>query len=246
MLEPGLTRRPLDPLANERPPSCLNCDTALPRERFCPRCGQSAAVGRLHVLSLAREWAIEFFDIDNRWLTTLRGLFPEAGTMAARYVAGKRVRYVNPARFFLICAASLIAADWVVASRAGYDQPELVPPYLLAMWIPAYAALLAIIFRSYGRTVAETACFSFYVGGVVLAWLVSIRVFIGMALSNEGDAWDQWLDRLLLPSLAALALYIGVSAARFFRTGWIWATVATAGSVVLLTVLLVFLAKVWN
>lgn len=85
---------------------CRNCGAALGGE-YCAQCGQS----RRHFLrffpSVVGDFIAETFEIDGRLSRTLRTLLLQPGKLTNEYLAGRRVYYSPPARFYLF--SSLIA-----------------------------------------------------------------------------------------------------------------------------------------
>lgn len=79
---------------------CHNCGAAVDYH-YCALCGQQT---RLHVAS-AGEFVHEFIGhyvaLEGRLWQTLRFLMTRPGFLTAEYVAGRRVRYVEPLRIYL-------------------------------------------------------------------------------------------------------------------------------------------------
>jgi hypothetical protein len=95
--EEDLQLLPLGPNSSR----CPNCNTAL-HGQFCPACGQNQKQpGRffLHILSEAFE---DVFHVDSRAARTLFGLMLKPGFLTVQYFAGRRARYVQPFRLYLI------------------------------------------------------------------------------------------------------------------------------------------------
>ncbi len=85
------------------PPSsrCPNCNTPL-HGQFCPSCGQNQKPPDrlfLHLLSEAFE---DVFRVDSRAAKTLFNLMLKPGFLTVQYFAGRRARYVQPLRLYLI------------------------------------------------------------------------------------------------------------------------------------------------
>ena len=80
--------------------TCHNCNTAAPGN-FCSACGQSTV---LHVPS-AREFLHEFVAhyvaLEGKLWRTLALLLFRPGALTNEYIAGRRVRYVEPLRVYL-------------------------------------------------------------------------------------------------------------------------------------------------
>ena len=89
-----------DPLPRLDHAACLNCDAPL-SANFCAQCGQETT---LHVPS-AREFLHEFIShyvaLEGRLWKTLGLLMFKPGKLTAEYIAGRRMRYVQPLRLYL-------------------------------------------------------------------------------------------------------------------------------------------------
>lgn len=73
---------------------------------FCPACGEQSF--NRHSLSFkhfVHHAADELFHLDSRILRTVRYLFTRPGFLTAEYLAGKRSRYVNPLRLYVLSFA---------------------------------------------------------------------------------------------------------------------------------------------
>lgn len=88
--------------------TCANCGAAL-QGPYCAQCGQ-------HVADYHRSlWRFlgEFFDNaicwDNKFLRTLGPLLTQPGVLTREFMAGRRVRYVQPLRLFLFVSAVCLA-----------------------------------------------------------------------------------------------------------------------------------------
>lgn len=89
-------------------PSCRNCG-APAAGAYCPNCGQETALALPSVRALLREAAGRYVALDGRlWRTVLPLLF-RPGFLTREYFAGRRRRYIRPARLFLILSIALFA-----------------------------------------------------------------------------------------------------------------------------------------
>jgi hypothetical protein len=86
------------------PARCLNCGGAIAGE-FCSNCGQSARTKRLTLRSVWVSGVQQVWDLDHPVLNTLIGLTLHPGMVACEYVDGKRIKYVHPLKYCLICSA---------------------------------------------------------------------------------------------------------------------------------------------
>ncbi|MFL6660341.1 MAG: DUF3667 domain-containing protein [Massilia sp.] len=89
-----------EPAQHEPASHCHNCGAAVDYH-YCALCGQAT---RLHVPS-ASEFIHEFIGhyvaLEGRLWQTLRYLMFKPGFLTAEYIAGRRVRYVEPLRVYL-------------------------------------------------------------------------------------------------------------------------------------------------
>lgn len=86
------------PLRKEK--NCLNCGTEVP-ERYCTHCGQENAVPHETFGHLVKHFVADIFHYDSQFLTTLKYLLFRPGFLSREYMAGKRVRYVNPIKLYV-------------------------------------------------------------------------------------------------------------------------------------------------
>ncbi|MGB3774146.1 MAG: DUF3667 domain-containing protein [Leeuwenhoekiella sp.] len=95
-------RSPRTKSLNYRGKKCLNCGTALDlSDRFCNYCGQVNSTQRLTVFNYLNEFIMSVITYDSRTYYTIKDLFTCPGKISRNYIAGKRIRYANPFRFFL-------------------------------------------------------------------------------------------------------------------------------------------------
>ncbi len=81
---------------------CLNCDaTLLGAATHCHKCGQAIKDARMTVRALLSNFFSNLFNLDGKIWLTLRYMWKPA-YLTQEYVSGKRLRYFNPARFFVI------------------------------------------------------------------------------------------------------------------------------------------------
>lgn len=79
---------------------CENCGTPLLGEH-CYACGQPTKGLVRHFSSVAGDFMDTVFNVDSRVLRTIGPLLLRPGWLTLEYFAGRRVRYVTPARLFL-------------------------------------------------------------------------------------------------------------------------------------------------
>ncbi len=98
---------------------CLNCDRELDGA-FCSDCGQARSQGLLPLRAWLAQALDSFFGLDFRILRTAWPLFVRPGFLTLEYVGGRRVRYTNPLRLYIVVSALSIAA-MSVSGFLNYD-----------------------------------------------------------------------------------------------------------------------------
>lgn len=211
-------------------PGCPNCGT--PRAgRFCGACGQDNARERLAVRPMLGDALQNLVGWESTLARTLRGLVRAPAEVVQDYAAGRRQRYVSPARFCLLALAA-----WLLLARAlevdplrmsgirfsgGQGEPtELADriqaflvrhlELLLYVALPLRAWLFRLFFRRSGRNAAESLVLVLYLAGF------SYLLGIGVTLLQAFD--QSWSGPLRL----AWTLLWTVRAARgFYAFGWV-------------------------
>ncbi|MEP7181230.1 MAG: DUF3667 domain-containing protein [Betaproteobacteria bacterium] len=102
------------------PDACRNCGAAV-TGAFCPSCGQETRLALPNARQFLREAAGRYVALDGRLWRTLFGLLFRPGFLTREYFAGRRRRYVRPARLFLVLSLALFAL-----LRFTGDLPVLV------------------------------------------------------------------------------------------------------------------------
>jgi hypothetical protein len=101
---------PPQPAAPQR---CRNCG-AEATGPFCPACGQETSLALPTVRAMLREAAGRYVAFDGRMWRTLFALVSRPGLLTREYFAGRRRRYIRPARLFLVLSIGLFALLRVV------------------------------------------------------------------------------------------------------------------------------------
>jgi hypothetical protein len=92
---------------------CRNCGAAAPAA-YCPACGQETRVRMPTFLQFMRDAGGRLVAFDGRLWRTLAALVLRPGFLTREYLAGRRRRYIRPARLFLVASLLLFAALRVV------------------------------------------------------------------------------------------------------------------------------------
>lgn len=80
--------------------NCLNCGTDVPG-RYCTNCGQENIVPHEKFGHLVKEFAADLVHYDSKTLLTFKYLFTKPGFITKEYIAGKRVKFVNPIKLYI-------------------------------------------------------------------------------------------------------------------------------------------------
>lgn len=109
---------------------CLNCGTSAPL-RFCPGCGQSTRTMRISFASLLAEIFGTVFNVDSKFIRSIKPLMLSPGLLTRCFIDGKRASFVSPVRLYLTCSliffvsVSLVTKDKADASS---NQTVTVEP----------------------------------------------------------------------------------------------------------------------
>ena len=87
---------------------CRNCG-ANATGNYCSDCGQETSVALPSAGKFLREAAGRYIAFDGRFWRSLRGLLFRPGFLTREYFAGRRRRYVRPARLFVALSIALFA-----------------------------------------------------------------------------------------------------------------------------------------
>lgn len=83
---------------------CPNCHYPMREQAdFCSECGQKYSTGRVTVWQLFKNFLGPLFDVDSRFLRTLRDIFVP-GKLTTEFFKGRHRRYIHPTRIFLFMA----------------------------------------------------------------------------------------------------------------------------------------------
>ncbi|HTS21820.1 MAG TPA: DUF3667 domain-containing protein [Casimicrobiaceae bacterium] len=90
--------------------ACRNCGAgAAPGAAYCSHCGQETSLALPTVRAMLRDAAGRYVALDGRMWRTLFPLLLRPGFLSREYFAGRRRRYIRPARLFLVLSIALFA-----------------------------------------------------------------------------------------------------------------------------------------
>lgn len=145
---------------------CLNCGTKLVGD-FCHSCGQSASVKRYAPGNFAKEIYQTLRSIDlTTSIKTGWKLIVEPGTFIRNYLAGQRVGFINPVKFFFYTFLIEVSAQTILnpifnqgaAATATSRTMQIVDLVSLIFW----GLLWRVFYRKSGFNIAESAAAAIY------------------------------------------------------------------------------------
>lgn len=153
--------------------TCKNCGTAID-DKFCPHCGQKAAVHRFTIKHILHDFFHVFTHFDKGLPYLIKEMFIKPGVVVREYLEGKRNKYYNPFQFFLLSSAAvlfltvkldlgtLMVGDIsVTGSGAEAFQKQFIPfmyqyfNVLQFVTVPVLSFYTYLMFRKSGYNYAE-------------------------------------------------------------------------------------------
>src|SRR5205814_1770352 len=112
----------------ERPPlaHCENCGAQL-RGHWCAQCGQPAIDYRRSFRRVIVDVLDSFLNWDSKFFVTLGLLISKPWRLTNEFLGGKRVRYVHPARLYLLASILFFFAVTYWVKSAHLDPKNLTP-----------------------------------------------------------------------------------------------------------------------
>ena len=104
---------------------CRNCGAPAPAD-FCPRCGQETAIALPTARQFLKEAAGRYVALDGRLWRTLGALLFRPGFLTREYLAGRRRRYIRPARLFLVLSIAMFALFRIVVDVPSLDDSDAI------------------------------------------------------------------------------------------------------------------------
>lgn len=87
----------------KRVDQCLNCGTKLKKSfEYCPTCGQENSDRQLSFKQLVTDFFANYFSLDSRFGRSIKPFFLQPGHLTKEFMEGKRVKYANPIRLYLV------------------------------------------------------------------------------------------------------------------------------------------------
>jgi Protein of unknown function (DUF3667) len=103
---------------------CENCGAEL-QGHWCAQCGQPAIEYRRSFRYVVSDLLNEFLNWDSKFFTTIALLILKPWRLTNEFLAGKRVRYVNPLRLYLLASIFFFLAVNFGAKGIHFDPSKL-------------------------------------------------------------------------------------------------------------------------
>ena len=103
---------------------CENCDAEL-QGHWCAQCGQPAIEYRRSFRYVVADLLNEFLNWDSKFFTTIALLILKPWRLTNEFLAGKRVRYVNPLRLYLLASILFFFAVNYGTKGIHFDPSKL-------------------------------------------------------------------------------------------------------------------------
>src|SRR5215467_15883759 len=103
---------------------CENCGAEL-QGHWCAHCGQPAIEYRRSFRHVIADLLDEFLNWDSKFFTTIALLLLKPWRLTNEFLAGKRVRYVNPLRLYLLASILFFFAVNYGAKRINVDPSKI-------------------------------------------------------------------------------------------------------------------------
>ncbi len=82
---------------------CLNCGAELnPQYEYCPHCGQENDDRQMSFGRLFVDFFSNYFSLDSKFGRSIKPFFFQPGILTREFMEGKRVKYANPIRLYLV------------------------------------------------------------------------------------------------------------------------------------------------
>ncbi len=106
---------------------CQNCGSPLTGP-YCPECGQHDVDYHRSIGPVVEDALEGFLHFDGKFFKTVQYIFTRPGFLTAEFIAGRRVRYTHPVRFYIFASFlyfavhSLIGPPPTTAEAAAQEQ----------------------------------------------------------------------------------------------------------------------------
>lgn len=105
--------------------TCRNCGASSPG-RYCPQCGQETNLALPSAAAFLREATGRYVAFAGRMWRTLGNLVLRPGLLTREYLAGRRRRYVRPAKLFIALSIMMFAVFHLGGHPPGVMETDAI------------------------------------------------------------------------------------------------------------------------
>lgn len=209
---------------------CLNCGAAVDG-RYCSVCGQESHPTKMPFAHYRSVFINSVLNLDNRFFSSVRGLFVNAGQATTDYLEGQRAAYMAPLRIYLSLSvvyfliSELTETDQVFfvnlssQNELPFDLVNLIQ-YSLFLLVPVFGGLLYLFNRGQRTFYIEHLIIALHIHSV---WFVLLTLepltLIGMEWASAS-----WLDTVfrIIRTVAQVStmVYLAIYIRRMYENSW--------------------------
>jgi hypothetical protein len=209
---------------------CLNCGAAV-TGNFCSMCGQEARPTKMPFDRYRSVFINSVLNLDNRFFSSLLGLFVKPGQATSDYLEGRRMSYMAPVRLYLSLSvvyfliSELTETDQVFfvnlsnQNELPFDLVNLIQ-YSLFLLVPVFGGLLYLFNRGQRTYYIEHLIIALHIHSV---WFVLLTL---EPLTLAGMEWATagWLDIIfkVIRTVAQVStmVYLAIYIRRMYENSW--------------------------
>ncbi|GAB5410398.1 MAG: hypothetical protein BalsKO_27630 [Balneolaceae bacterium] len=233
----------VEPSVEIKESNCLNCGTEV-SGNYCTNCGQKFQPTKVPIKLFLEDAVETLFNIDNRWLKTLKDLFFNPGKATKEYIEGKRAQYLPPLRIYLsISIVYFLLVQLSESSQVFFinftdDEGEMgnigtIIQYLLFFLVPIFAVLIKLFHKKRKGFYVEYLIFAFHVHTIWFVFLM-IELFTVWLDTAYSQQWVKVVANIIsAPAQLATFIYLLVYLKNVFDQGWLKAILKTFGIMIL-------------
>lgn len=102
--------------------NCLNCGNVV-QDRFCTHCGQENLQIQDSAFHLILHYLQDLFHYDGKIWQTLKNLILKPGLVATEYMEGKRIRHLEPIRFYVFSSTVFFILLFFFVNEEKWNKP---------------------------------------------------------------------------------------------------------------------------
>ena len=210
---------------------CLNCGSTNVEE-YCANCGQKAQATKQPLKVFLSDAVETLFNIDSRWLQTVKHLFAKPGFVTKEYIAGKRATYLPPLRIYISISivyfliVQLIDSNQVFFINFGADDGSedniaKVIQYSLFFLVPVMGGIAKLLYRKRKLFYVEHLIFSFHIHSIWFV-LLTIELFsVWLTDTYQSQTIDIIAAILSAPAQLATFVYVVLYMKNIHNESWI-------------------------